>query len=177
MTSSKKSKVAAQEKIAQMRAAQARERRRRIVVAVSAVGAVVVLVAALVGAKLSGVGAQAATASSSSSATAAVTSALSQVPSTVLDAVGVGTANNPPTAVTAPALKQADKPRVLYIGAEYCPFCAAQRWAVAQALSRFGTWTGLGQTTSSASDVDPNTATLSFHGATLASQYVSFTGV
>lgn len=66
---------------------------------------------------------------------------------------------------------------MLYIGAEYCPYCAAQRWAVAQALSRFGTWTGLGQTTSSASDVDPNTATLSFHGATLASPYVSFIGV
>jgi hypothetical protein len=179
MTSSKRSKVAGPEKVAQMRAAPARAKRRRIVVAVSAVGVVVVLVAALVAAKFAGVGTPAATASSSSSssAPAAVTSAVSQVPSTVLDAVGVGTANNPPTAVTAPALKQADKPRVLYIGAEYCPFCAAQRWAVAQALSRFGTWTGLGQTTSSASDVDPNTATLSFHGATLSSRYVSFTGV
>jgi hypothetical protein len=130
-----------------------------------------------VAAKFAGVGTPAATASGSSSAPAAVTAALSQVPSRALDAVGVGTADNPPTAVAAPTLKQAGKTRVLYIGAEYCPFCAAQRWAVAQALSRFGTWAGLGQTTSSASDVDPNTATLSFHGATLASQYVSFTGV
>jgi hypothetical protein len=178
MTNSRKSKLTTAEKLAQMRADQARaDRRRRIVAAASSVGAVVVLVVALVAAKVAGVGTPAATASSSSSDTTAVTSALSRVHSTVLDAVGVGTATNPPTAVAAPALTQADKPRVLYIGAEYCPFCAAQRWAVAQALSRFGTWTGLGQTTSSASDVDPNTATLSFHGATLASQYLFFTGV
>jgi hypothetical protein len=136
-----------------------------------------VLVGALVAAKFAGVGTPAATASGSSSAPEAVTAALSQVRSTDPEAVGAGTADNPPTAVAAPALKQDGKTRVLYIGAEYCPFCAAQRWAVAQALSRFGTWAGLGQTTSSASDVDPNTATLSFHGATLASRYVSFTGV
>src|SRR6185436_10733458 len=124
-------KLGAQEKVAQMRAAQARAQRRRIVAAVSAVGAVVVLVAALVVAKLVGVGAPAATANGSSLATATVTSALSRVPSTTLNAVGAGTANNPPTAIAAPGLKEAGKPRVLYIGAEYCPFCAAKRWAVA----------------------------------------------
>jgi hypothetical protein len=178
MTNSSNSKVAAQEKIAGMRAAQVRnEKQRRIVIAASAVGVIVLLVAALVVAKLASTGAAAKTAVGSTSASATLTSALSQVPAAVLNAVGTGTANNPPTAITAPALKQGGKPRVLYIGAEYCPYCAAQRWAVAQALSRFGTWSGLGQTTSSASDIDPNTATLSFHGATLTSQYVSFTGV
>jgi hypothetical protein len=180
MTKSEKSKVAAQEKIARLRAEQARtERRRRVVIAASAVGAVVVLVAVLVVARLAGGGgpSTAAGGSSSGSASAAVTSALSQVPTATLNTVSAGSANNPPTAITAPALKQGGKPRVLYIGAEYCPYCAAQRWAVAQALSRFGTWSGLGQTTSSASDVDPSTATLSFHGATLASKYVAFNGV
>ena len=178
MTNSSKSNDATREKVAQMRAAQVRaDRRRRIVIAVSAVGAIVVLVAVLVIAKLAGIGTPAKTAAGSSAASAAVTSALSHVPPTALDAVGTGSANNPPTVITSPALKQGGKPRVLYIGAEYCPYCAAQRWAVAQALSRFGTWTGLGQTTSSASDIDPNTATLSFHGATLTSRYVSFTGV
>src|SRR6202043_382420 len=49
------------------------------------------------------------------------------------------------------------KPEILYVGAEYCPYCAAQRWAVVTALSHFGTFSGLGTTTSSASDVDPNT--------------------
>ena len=31
-------------------------------------------------------------------------------------------------------------PAMLYYGAEYCPYCAAERWAMAAALSRFGTW-------------------------------------
>jgi hypothetical protein len=48
---------------------------------------------------------------------------------------------------------------------------------MAVALSRFGTWSGLGQTSSSATDVYPSTPTLSFHGAKLTSSYVSFTGV
>jgi len=87
-----------------------------------------------------------------------VTFAIDPGTPTVLDAVGVGAANNPPTAMTAPALKQAGTSRVLYIGVESCRYCASQRWAVAQALSRFGAWAGLGQTTSSATDVESNTA-------------------
>src|SRR5438876_6623085 len=35
------------------------------------------------------------------------------------------------------------KPVVLYVGAQYCPFCAAERWALVLALSRFGHWAGL----------------------------------
>jgi hypothetical protein len=65
---------------------------------------------------------------------------------------------------------------VVYVGAEYCPYCAAERWAVVQALSRFGTFTDLGETRSSSTDVYPSTATLSFHGATYTSKYLSFSG-
>ena len=32
---------------------------------------------------------------------------------------------------------------MLYIGAEYCPYCAAERWSMIVALSRFGTFSGL----------------------------------
>ena len=180
MTNSQKSEVAAREEAARLRAEKARtERRRRVMMAASAVGAVLAVVAVLVVARLAGGGSPttAASGSASASVSAPVTSAVSQVPPATLNTVGAGGANNPPTAIHAPALKQGGRPRVLYIGAEYCPYCAAQRWAVAQALSRFGTWTGLGQTSSSASDVDPNTATLSFHRATLSSRYVSFNGV
>jgi hypothetical protein len=35
------------------------------------------------------------------------------------------------------------KPVLLFVGAQYCPFCAAERWAVVKALSRFGSWSGL----------------------------------
>ena len=76
----------------------------------------------------------------------------------------------------AEAITADGKPRVLYVGAEYCPFCAAERWAMVAALSRFGTFSNLGITSSSASDTDPNTATLSFHGATYTSDSLSFTG-
>ena len=107
----------------------------------------------------------------------ALEKSLATIPAATYDAVGTGTGVTPPTKVTGPALTADGKPRVLYIGAEYCPFCAAQRWAVVAALSRFGTFTGLGTTTSSALDVYPSTATLSFHGATYTSSVLSFTGV
>lgn len=35
------------------------------------------------------------------------------------------------------------KPVVLYIGAQFCPFCATERWALVLALSRFGEWSAL----------------------------------
>ena len=37
------------------------------------------------------------------------------------------------------ALTEAGLPEMLYMGAEYCPFCAAERWAMVMALSKFGT--------------------------------------
>jgi hypothetical protein len=37
------------------------------------------------------------------------------------------------------------KPVVLFVGAQYCPFCAAERWALVLALSRFGRWVGLAE--------------------------------
>ena len=99
------------------------------------------------------------------------------VPAAALDQVGAGSVQAVPRKVDAPALTAGGKPKVLYVGAEYCPFCAAQRWPVVVALSRFGTWSGLGQTTSASDDVYPDTSTLSFHGASYASDYLSFTGV
>lgn len=35
------------------------------------------------------------------------------------------------------------KPVVLFVGAQYCPFCATERWAMVLALGRFGRWSGL----------------------------------
>jgi len=96
-----------------------------------------------------------------------------------LDQVGKGTGvNNVPTALTGESALTADgKPLVLYVGAEYCPFCAAQRWGLVVALSRFGSFENLGTTHSSSSDTYPNTATLDFHGSTYMSDYITFQGV
>lgn len=162
-----------------MRAEQARaQRRRRLVLALTAVSAVVLVIAGLVVAKVAGVGSHttSTTAAAPAGASPQVVSAVTSVPAATLDKVGAGTAGNPPAAVKAPALTADGKPKMLYVGAEYCPFCAAQRWGVMVALSRFGTWSNLGATTSSASDVYPNTPTLSFHGAGYTSKYVTFAG-
>jgi hypothetical protein len=37
---------------------------------------------------------------------------------------------------------QGDRVRVFFLGAQFCPFCAAERWALVGALERFGTLTG-----------------------------------
>jgi hypothetical protein len=111
--------------------------------------------------------------------TAKVIDAVTTVPAAVLDSVGAGEGIAPPAAIAAgaPALTSGGKPEVLYIGAEYCPFCAAERWPTVIALSRFGTFSGLGLTTSSATDVFPSTPTLTFHGSTYSSDVISFTSV
>jgi hypothetical protein len=137
---------------------------------------VLVIVAAMVVAKLGGVG-DAPPATATGKASAQVVSAIESVPRSVLDDIGVGTAQGGPKRIDAPTLTAGGKPRVLYIGAEYCPYCAAERWPMALALARFGTFRGLGATASASDDVYPNTPTLSFHGASYSSPYLSFTGI
>jgi hypothetical protein len=102
---------------------------------------------------------------------------VTNVPDSTFDAVGYGSIANPPKTVSAAPLTQDGKPEVLYIGAEYCPYCAAERWAMVVALSRFGSFTDLKTTRSSPSDVYPNTATFSFYGSSFSSDYVSFVPV
>ncbi len=71
----------------------------------------------------------------------------------------------------------AGKPVVLYIGALYCPYCAAARWSVIAALSRFGSFSGLSYSASSSQDVYPSTPTFSFYGGRYTSQYIDFHSV
>ncbi|HEU5199135.1 MAG TPA: DUF929 family protein [Ktedonobacterales bacterium] len=77
---------------------------------------------------------------------------------------------NGASALTGPT----GKPEVFYYGAEYCPFCAAERWPLIVALSRFGTFSNLSQTTSSSTDVYPNTPTFTFYHSSYTSQYIDF---
>ncbi len=107
-------------------------------------------------------------------ATAAPQNLVSQVTGmspTVLDTIGKGTANPVPTPVSGNPVATADgKPLVLYVGAEYCPYCAAQRWAMIVALSRFGTFSNLSQIKS----YEDGIPTFTFHGSTYTSDYVTF---
>ena len=103
-------------------------------------------------------------------ATQAVVTQITTLPTAQFEAVGEGTANNLIKPVTGTPLTGASgKPLVLYIGAEYCPYCAAERWPLIVALGRFGTFSGLRTTTSSSSDAFPDTPTFTFHGATYTS--------
>ena len=75
-------------------------------------------------------------------------------------------------------LTSGGKPEVLYIGAQYCPYCATERWALAVALSRFGTFHGLsGIHSAGGQEVYPHTATLNFYKASYTSKYLTFTPV
>lgn len=110
--------------------------------------------------------------------TAVVVAQLSSLPASQFEAIGQGTANNLIRPVSGTPLTGATgKPQVLYIGAEYCPYCAAERWAIIVALGRFGTFSGIQTTTSSSNDVYPDTPTFTFRSATYTSSYIDFRAV
>jgi Domain of unknown function (DUF929) len=157
---------------------RASERRRRFAWAGGAIGAVVLVLVGLVVVKLAGGGPTPAVQASADPSTPQVLAAVTSVPESVLDQVGMGKVDSLPKRLSGePALTADGKPLVVYVGAEYCPFCAAQRWGMVVALSRFGSFSNLSTTHSSSSDTYPNTATLSFHGATYTSDYLAFQGV
>jgi thiol-disulfide isomerase/thioredoxin len=173
----------AREKIAAQRAAERRaEQRRRMFITGGSVLAVIAIVVAFIVVK-----------SMSSPATpppngagriplpASVAKNVTSVPPSVLAAVGKGsviTSTPPVTKVTGPPLTSNGKPEMLYIGAEYCPYCAAMRWSMAVALSRFGTLsTPLHGIHSASNDAFPNTATLTFYKSGYNSKYLTFTPV
>ena len=174
----------AREKIAAQRAAaQRQERRNRILITGGSTLLVLVIVAAFVAVKL--VQDHSSSSGSSSAGRTAlpanVVSQVTNVPASTLDTVGKGAAT-PTSSLLGPgsgaALTSNGKPEMLYIGAEFCPYCAAMRWSMAVALSRFGQFTTpLQGIHSSSTDTDPNTATLTFYKTGYNSKYLAFTPV
>lgn len=149
-----------------------RERRRQLLLYGGIVVAVLVVAGLVVGI---GIATKKKDKNVTAPAPASVSSAVSAVPAANFDTVGEGSSAGGIKAVTGqPALTNAGKPEVLYIGAEFCPYCAAERWALATALSRFGTLSGLDITRSGSND--GNYATLSFVHAKYTSDYISFVG-
>ncbi len=110
-----------------------------------------------------------------------MTSQITSVPASTLATVGTGalaTSGLPLRSISDTTLAtSAGKPEMLYIGAEFCPYCAAMRWSMAVALSKFGTFGSLKFIHSSSTDVDPNTATLTFLKQKYSSPYLTFTPV
>lgn len=186
------------EKIAAQRAAERRsEKRRRILLASGSVVAVLAIVLVFVIVKLNNSPtAPSASASASASpqglsngptgsALAPVVAKVTSVPASALNAAGDGSGavTGKPTTISGSTLTENGKPEMLYIGAEYCPYCAAERWAMIVALSRFGTFKGLATVHSAVSnggggsEPDPDTPTWTFLHATYSSPYLTFTPV
>ena len=162
-------------KAADVRAAQRRTQvRRRLLAAGAGVAVVVVFVAVLVGVSLSHSGAAAASPQAPKT-DAQVAAQLASVPAATFDSVGTGTATGLKALSGAPGLTADGKPEILYVGGEFCPFCAAERWALAAALSRFGTLSGLHFIHSSPTDGD--IPTLSFYKSGYSSKYLGFASV
>jgi thiol-disulfide isomerase/thioredoxin len=176
------------EKIAAQRAAERRaEQRRRILIASGAIVVVIAVVVAFIVVKAnSKPGSSTSSNGPTGSALASVVSNVTGVPASTLDTIGNGggAVTAKPAAITGgTALTANGKPEMLYMGAEYCPYCAAERWSMIVALNRFGTFSGL-STVHSASvngaggtEPYPNTPTWTFHGATYTSKYLTFTPV
>ena len=173
----------AREKIAAQRAAERRtEQRRRMFITGGSVLAVIVIVVAFIVVKSMNSPTTTPSSAARTPLPASVTKNVTSVPASALANVGKGSVLTwnpaPITKVTGPPLTSNGKPEMLYIGAEYCPYCAATRWSMAVALSRFGTLsTPLRGIHSSSSDVYPNTATLTFYQTGYNSKYLAFTPV
>ena len=186
------------EKIAAQRAAERRaEQRRRILMASGAVVVVLAIVLTFVIIKLNNKpAAPAASASASASpqglsngptgsALAPVVANVTSVPASTLDAVGKGGFGGKIDTITGNQvpLTANGKPELLYVGAEFCPYCAAMRWGMIVALSRFGTFTGLATVHSAVSnggggqEPNPDTPTWTFVHAKYSSPYLNFTSV
>jgi hypothetical protein len=173
---------------AQRASAQRTQTRNRILIAG---GAIIVVVGIVLGFVLAGGnsttggsgGSSSGSATPTGQALANLVTTTTSVPTATLDKIGGGTTTSPPKTISGAALTSGGKPEVLYIGAEYCPYCAAERWAMVVALSRFGTLSGLGLTHSAAAngagqaEPYPNTATWTFAHASYTSTYLTFTPV
>jgi len=182
---------------AQREAARRAEQRKRIYLAGGSILAVVIVVVAFVLVKANSNSGKAASASNgpTGAALTSLTKNVTGVPQATLDKVGAGSISKsvliPSSQISAASssgsaymatvngtpLTLNGKPEVLYVGAEYCPYCGAQRWPMVVALSRFGTFTGLTTIHSSSTDAFPNTPSWTFYGSKYTSNYISFVSV
>jgi thiol-disulfide isomerase/thioredoxin len=116
-------------------------------------------------------------------APASVVKAISNVSSATFAQAGttISSTAGPYTGVITTLKKQSEltsggKPEIVYVGSNWCPYCAATRWPLAIALARFGAFKNLRITASGRATGEsyPGTSTLSFYKTTYTSRYISF---
>jgi hypothetical protein len=101
---------------------------------------------------------------------------LQSVPLKTLMSSPTGGIDVSPGSIKDPKLTSGGKPELLYIGAEFCPVCATERWAMYVALSKFGTFSPQpGEIHSAIRDGDIQT--LTFYKTKFTSPYLTFTPV
>ena len=87
-----------------------------------------------------------------------------------------GQPNYPLTVVNATPLVIDGKMGVIFISADFCPYCATNRWGMMLALMRFGNFSGIEYMTSGSSDVYPDSPTFTFSNSVYTGK-VSFDAV
>jgi hypothetical protein len=147
------------------------------------VALVLVIVVVLVVVKITGNNGIASNGPPAVASSPTVIAQVTSVPASVYNTIGVSSSVSPidpPVVIkgqpllTFSAASGSTLPGVYFYGAEYCPYCAAERWVLVTALSRFGTFTGLDNMQSSSSDVFPSTQTFTFAHTTYKSKYIAF---
>jgi hypothetical protein len=166
----------AREKAAEARALQQRkEQRRRAKVVLSSVVAAAVVIGLITLVAINSGGNEKNSTDRPIAQDAIVKSVTDITPATY-DEIGQGGVNlDAVKAVNDPPLEADGKPKLLFVGGEFCPFCAAERWSLVAALSRFGTFSDLKQIRSAVNDGD--LATFSFYKSSYESKYLTFTPI
>jgi len=80
-----------------------------------------------------------------------------------------------PVPINGPPLNKSGLPEILYIGGDFCPYCAGLRWSLVIALSKFGNISGLQYMLSGVNDM--NVSTLTFSHVRYTSNYISFVAI
>lgn len=163
---------------AKVRAAQ-QQKRQRMQWSIGIILLVVVGIGVLVLAKVSQNGSSVVkTGAKPVAAASSITADLAKVPLSAIASAHTTRRKGDPkftdlAATAGKPLTSAGKPEVLYMGAQYCPYCGGERWALAVALSKFGTFSDLKMMTSA----EGNIPTLSFESAKFTSKYLAFTPI
>ncbi len=175
----------AERQAAKEQAAREQRRARARTYGIVAIALVVVIVAVLVVVKVAGGGGGGGGSGSTGDAgsppegtpiPAATLAKLRAVPVSTLAAAPTDGIVATPQSANAPYLRADAKPELLFIGAEFCPHCAAERWPLYLALSKFGTFNPEPGRIHSA-NADGDVPTLTFYGTTYSSPYFTFTPV
>ena len=134
----------AQRQATKQQAALAARRARNRQVGIASIVMVLVIVVTLVVIKVAGGGGSSGGSVSSPAAGTPIpraqTAKLTSIPLSTLVAAPTTGLITSPQVIKDPKLTASGKPDLLFIGAEYCPVCATERWPMYVALAKFGTF-------------------------------------